>query len=40
MSVVLVEQDVVTSKKTSEFIYIMLKVAVVLSGCSKELSDD
>jgi branched-chain amino acid transport system ATP-binding protein len=40
MNVVLVEQDVVRSKKTSELSYIMLKGAVVLSGRSKELSDE
>jgi branched-chain amino acid transport system ATP-binding protein len=40
MSIVLVEQDVVRSKKTSQFSYIMLKGSVVLSGRSKELSDE
>ena len=40
LSVVLVEQDVQRSKKTSEYCYIMLKGKVVLSGRSKELSDD
>ena len=40
LSVVLVEQDVQRSKKTSEYCYIMLKGKVVLSGRSKELSDE
>ena len=39
LSVVLVEQDVQRSKKTSEYSYIMLKGKVVLSGRSKELDD-
>ncbi len=40
LNVVLVEQDVQRSKKTSEYCYIMLKGKVVLSGRSKELTDE
>lgn len=40
MSVVLVEQDVKRSIKTSEFSNIMLKGRVVLSGVSRELTEE
>ena len=40
VSAVLVEQDVVRSKKTSTYSYIMLKGKMVLSGVSKELDDE
>ena len=40
VSVVLVEQDVARSKKTSAYSYIMLKGEMVLSGRSKELDDE
>ena len=40
LSIVLVEQDIQRSKKTSELSYIMLKGKVVLSGRSRELSDE
>lgn len=40
MSVVLVEQDVKRSLKTSEYSHVMLKGTVVLSGDSKELSEE
>ena len=40
VSVVLVEQDVARSKKTSSYSYIMLKGEMVLSGPSKELDDE
>ena len=40
VSVVLVEQDVARSKKTSKYSYIMLKGSMVLSGVSKELDDE
>jgi branched-chain amino acid transport system ATP-binding protein len=40
VSIVLVEQDVARSKKTSEYSHIMLKGRVVLSGRSKELDDE
>lgn len=39
-TVVLVEQDVKRSIKTSEISYVMLKGRVVLSGLSKELGED
>ena len=39
-SVVLVEQDVKRSVKTSEYSHIMLKGKVVLSGVSRELSEE
>ena len=40
VSVVLVEQDVVRSKKTSSYSYIMLKGEVALSGRSEDLDDE
>ena len=40
MSIVLVEQDVKRSIKTSEFSNIMLKGRVVLSGVSRELTEE
>jgi len=40
VSVVLVEQDVARSKKTSTYSYIMLKGEMALSGLSKELDDE
>jgi branched-chain amino acid transport system ATP-binding protein len=40
MSVVLVEQDVKRSIKTSEISYVMLKGRMVLSGPSKELTEE
>ncbi len=40
MSVVLVEQDVKRSLKTSEYSHVMLKGTVVLSGDSKTLSEE
>jgi branched-chain amino acid transport system ATP-binding protein len=40
VSIVLVEQDVARSKKTSVYSHIMLKGKIVLSGKSKELTDD
>lgn len=40
MSVVLVEQDVKRSLKTSEYSHVMLKGTVVLSGSSKTLSEE
>jgi branched-chain amino acid transport system ATP-binding protein len=40
VSVVLVEQDVARSKKTSAYSYIMLRGEMVLSGPSKELDDE
>jgi len=40
VSVVLVEQDVKRSVKTSEFSHVMLKGSVVLSGYSKALSEE
>jgi len=40
VSIVLVEQDVARSKKTSEYSHIMLKGRIVLSGKSRELSDE
>ncbi len=40
VSIVLVEQDVARSRKSSEFSHIMLKGRIVLSGKSKELLDE
>jgi len=40
VSVVLVEQDVARSKKTSSYSYIMLKGEMVLSGKSDDLDDE